>query len=187
MRSDLYKETQDVIERGTFKAVLMKDFPENSNIIPLRFVLTLESTEVGEVKCKLRYVTCGNLMVHTSTTVQASSSRFLFALASFLSLDIWSADVTQAYLQSSSPLMRDVFIRNPVEDFNLGPDEVLQLVKPLYRLSESNNMWNETLGKHLREDLGMRTLKSYLALYTLKKDWELIVINANYDDDILLA
>lgn len=73
---------------------------------------------------------------------------------------MWIADVCQAYLQSDEPMSRPVFIKRVVPEFNLTADEGLQLLKPLYGLSESGDHWFETLDNHHRNELGMDVLRS---------------------------
>ncbi len=84
----------------------------------------------------------------------------VLAIASLLGFAIWSADVTQAYLASSSLLQRDVYIRNPAPDFELHQDQILKLVRPLYGLSESGDLWNGTLIQDLQEGLKMSPMRS---------------------------
>jgi hypothetical protein len=59
----------------------------------------------------------------------------LLALSAVLGFEIWSMDVRQAYLQAASDLKRDIFIRPDV--LKLTQDELLQVIKPLYGLSDS--------------------------------------------------
>ena len=58
--------------------------------------------------------------------------------------DVWSTDVKLAYLQSSEPLARRVFVSNPALEFELHPDECLELLRPLYGLSDAGDLWNLT-------------------------------------------
>jgi hypothetical protein len=51
-------------------------------------------------------------------------------------------DVRQAYLQAASDLKRYIFIRPDV--LELTQDELLQVIKPLYGLSDSGDYWVET-------------------------------------------
>ena len=89
-------------------------------------------------------------MAHSLKTLQPSSIRLLLALASIHGFDAWTADVRQAYLQSSEPLLRDVFIKDPVPEFELDPSHCLKLLRPLYRLCESGDLWHATLDNHHR-------------------------------------
>lgn len=95
-----YKEIKGLLERGTFQIILREEVPPGSNLMPARFVFAIKSTEDRKIKFKARYVICGNrdrmknMMVHSTITVQASSTRIALALASIFGFDVWSADVT---------------------------------------------------------------------------------------------
>lgn len=126
-------------------------------------------------------------MVHSTSTLQPSSIPLLLALAATHGFDIWTSDVRQAYLQSTDPLARDVFIARPVPEFELDPSQFLQILKPLYGLCESGDLWHETLDRHHREDLGMKPLRSDPALYVLMKDNLLQELSGGYVDDLMRA
>ena len=64
-------------------------------------------------------------MVHSAQTLQAFSSRLLLTLASMHSFPVWTSDVKLAYLQSTKPLDRRVYIRDPVPNLNWTPLNVL--------------------------------------------------------------
>ena len=121
----------------------------------------MKSNDEGEIKYKPRYVigvhrdVLKHYMVHGARTVQASSVRLLVALATTLNFDIWSTDVKLTYLQSSKSLERRVFIHNPAPEFELDPHECFELLKPLYGLCDSGDLWHETLQKHLLDDMEM--------------------------------
>lgn len=109
MSEAIKKEVRGIFDRGTFKIILPEDVPTDGNGLPGRLVLAIKSTEDGEVKYKARFVIGGhrdkkkNLMVHNSATQQPPSIRLLLSLAHASDFDIWTADVTQAYLQSTDP------------------------------------------------------------------------------------
>jgi hypothetical protein len=50
-------------------------------------------------------------LVHDAATSKQYSSRVLVGLGAIFGFGSFSTDVTQAYLQSSEPLRRDVFIK----------------------------------------------------------------------------
>ena len=155
-------EIKNPLERGTFKVILKDELPPDGNILPGCFVLAIKSTDDEKIKYKARYVIGGrrdkykDFMVHFTSTLQPQSIRLLLALAAVFEFDIWTSGVRQAYLQSAEPLDRDIFIRSPVQEFELNPSQYLKLLKPLSSLCESGDLWHETLAKHHREDLGMK-------------------------------
>lgn len=99
------KEVLVLLNRGTFKIILRKDFPSDSIILPGRFVHSITFTEDGEVKFKAQFVIGGHrgklkyMIVHSSTTPQMQSIRPLIALVVVNGFNIWTSDVTQENLQ----------------------------------------------------------------------------------------
>ena len=194
MMSEVKKrEIQGLLNRGTFKIIMREDIPHNANVLPGRFVLAIKSTEDGEIKYKARFVMGGHrdkfkhLMVHNSSTLQSHSVRLLLTMAHAHDFIIWTADITQAYLQSTDPLLRDIYIRKVDPEFELAPEQCLKLLKPLYGLCDAGDLWASTMDKHHRYDLSMTPLRSESALYTLHQDDSLIGISGSYVDDLLRA
>lgn len=191
MGAAVRKEIKGLLDRGTFKVILREEVPPDANVLPGRFVLAIKSSIDGEVKFKARYVIGGHrdklkhMMVHSATTLQPQSIRLLLALANIHGFDVWSSDVRQAYLQSAEPLAREIFIDKPVPEFELEPHQCLQLMKPLYGLCESGDMWHRTLDDHHRNDLGMSPFRSDPAMYKIMADGMLQGISGGYVDDLL--
>ena len=185
------KEIRNLLSRGTFKVILKEDIPPDGNVLPGRFVLAIKSTEDNKVIYKARYVIGGHrdkfkdMMVHTSTTLQPQSIRLLLAMASMFGFDIWTADVRQAYLQAAETLSREIFLKRPALEFGLRLDQCFQLLKPLYGLCESGDLWHETLDKHHRADLGMKPFRIDPALYYLISNGILRGLSGSYVDDII--
>ena len=90
-------------------------------------------------------------------------------------------------MQSEKLISRPISIKNFVPEFELSTEKALQLLKPLYGLSESGDLWFEILDAHHRKELGMKTLRCDPALYTLKQGGKLIVLSGTYVDDIIRA
>ena len=186
-------ELRNLLKRGAFKVIVKEDVPLDVNVLPGRFELALKSTEDGEIKHKARYVIGGHrdkhkdFMVHSTTILQPQSIRLLLALASMFGFDVWTADVPQAHLQSAEPLMREIYINKLVPEFELNPDHCLQLLKPLYGLCDSGDLWHDTLDKHHREDLEMKPMRSDLALYIWMVNGLLKGLSDGYVDDLIRA
>ena len=184
-------EIKGLLDRGAFRIMLKEDLPKDANVLPGRFVLAIKSTDDGQVKFKARYVIGGHrdklkqMMVHSTSTLQPHSIRLLLALSVAFDFPIWTSDIRQAYLQSSIPLSREVFIRSPVPEFELKPEECLQLLKPLYGLCESGDIWHATMDRHHREDLGMTAFKLDPALYYIMSDEVLSGLSGAYVDDFI--
>ena len=184
-------EFVNLLKRGTFKLVMLPDGGRGENVVPGRFVLALKHATTGETKAKARFVIGGHrdkekgYQVHVGRTLSQSSVRMLLALAAILGFDVWTEDIKQAYLQSASALRRRIFVK-PGE-LHLGKDEFLQLILPLYGLSESGDYWSRTLTDHCLSQIGMQQTSSDLSLFFRRVGHELVALSGNYVDDLLRA
>ena len=70
-------------------------------------------------------------------------------------------------------------------EFELYPSQCLKLLKPLYGLCESGDLWHETLARYHREDLVMPSLRSDPALYTLITNGVLKGFSDGYVDELI--
>lgn len=184
------KEIEGLFKRGTFKVIAVEDIPPDANVLPGRFVLAIKTND-GVVKYKARFVIGGHrdsmkhLIVHISQNIQPVTVRLSVSLASIHDFSVWISDVRQAYLQSKKPLTREIFIKKLLPEFELNKGLAVQLLMPLYGLSESGDHWFETLDDHHCRELGMCTLRSDPAMYVKMKDNQLIGLSGTYVDDIL--
>ena len=143
MKAAIKDEVQNLLKRGTFK----EELADGANALTARFALSIKSTVDGEIKYKTRYVIGGHrdvlkhYLVHGVQTLQASSVPLLFALACAHGFDIWSSDVKLAYIQSTEPLFRRVFINNPAPQFELGHSECFELLILLYGFCDAGDLW----------------------------------------------
>lgn len=104
------------------------------------------------------------------------------ALAAIFGFRIWSQDVTQAYLQSAGTLLRDVYVKPPKE-FHLAPNQLLNLLKPLYGLTDAGDYWDATITHHLKNDLEMRASALDIRLFFKLIQGKLAGISGMYVDD----
>lgn len=129
MAEAIQKEVRGFFARQTFKVVLRKEVPDDGNVLSGRFAPAIKSTEDGEDKYKACLVIDGhhdkqnNLMVHNSATLKPQSFRLVLAQAN--DFGVWTAEVTQVYLQSTDPLLRAIFITKHIPEFDLAPKATL--------------------------------------------------------------
>ena len=186
------KELSNLLQRGTFKIVLKEEVPQDCNVMSSRIVLTIKDKDTDEERYKARFVVRGfndklkEVMVHQSPNLSQDGTRMLFCLASILGFEIWSVDVSQAFIQSASDNMRPVFCKGP-DEMELDASEVLQLMKPLYGLCDSGDRWAHTLRHHHTSDLGMLSLASEPALFYHAIGDRLNGLSGCYVDDMLRA
>eukprot|EP00171_Calliarthron_tuberculosum_P004844 IDg4844t1 len=157
------KEIQELLERETFKVLLREEVPTDANALPGRFVIAIKSTE--------------DWKINTTDPVSRSPLRLL-------RVEFGRHPSLYPVLL---PLMRDVYITNHLSEFELEAHQCLKLLKPLYGLCESGDLWHSTIDEHHRLDLGMEATRSDTALYTLLSNSKLIRLSGGYVGDLLRA
>jgi ribonuclease HI len=88
-------------------------------------------------------------------TVTKASTRLLLTVAAGLEMKVATRDISQAYVCTTKPLLRDVYVIPPKEA-KVTEDELWLLKRPLYGLPESGAMWYATYAQHHRNKLEMR-------------------------------
>lgn len=126
-------------------------------------------------------------LVHVANNVPHTSVRMLMALASILGFQIWISDIRQAYLQSLSPLLRDEFVKLPPDVIELGPHELLQILKPLYRSSDAGAYWATTLTSFHLHRMQMKQATGDFALFFRHLCDRIVGLSAFFVDDLLEA
>ena len=124
-------------------------------------------------------------MVHGAQTLQESSSRLLLALPAAHEFELWTSDVKLAYLKSTEPLERRVFVKNPAPEFELGQSECFELLRPLYGLRDAGDLCHESLSLHFRQELKFQPTKIDTSLYFSFRDNNLVGIIGSYVDNLL--
>ena len=188
------KELDGLIQRGTFKIVIREDIEEEShapNILPTRFVLAIKHGMDNKLIYKARFVLGGHkdvekcFQVHSSSNLKMSSIRLILALATILGLSVWNGDVKQSYIQSAALLQRKIFIRP--REIELHPNELVQVLLPLYGLTESGEYWYETYSHSHKFDLRMQQATGDFALFFRRCMNRLVALSGTYVDDTLMA
>ena len=169
-----------------------EELPNDVNVLGGRFVLAIKDAESDSPVFKARFVVKGHLdrekesLVHDSNNMKQYSIRLVTALAAIFGFRIWSHDVSQAYLQSASKLLRDVYIK-PTKEFELPPNALLKLLKPLYDLPDAGDYWHVTFAQHIRDDLEMKRSGGDLPLFFKHVHGRLSGLAGTYFDDSLLG
>jgi hypothetical protein len=189
MKEAISKEVHGLISRDTFK-IVPRSAVDGVNVVPSRFVLAIKHEDSSD-KYKARLCLGGHKdvlkskMVHTATTLSQTSTRLILALAAIFEFDIWTTDVDQAYLQSAATLQKDIYLTT--DAIELGAEELLQLVLPLYGLSESGDYWGQTLTDHHLTTLRFEQSAVDSSLYFKREGQELVGLSGTYVDDLLRA
>ena len=189
MLEAIRKEMQGLVQKGTFRLTILPE-QERFNVVPSKFVLCLKH-EDGKTRHKARFVMGGHkdvekkLQVHTAYTLSQTSLRVLLALASIMGFDVWTSDVQQAYLQSAVEMQRDIFTKP--DCLELGPNEFLRLMLPLYGIAESGDYWGSTLTAHCLREAKFKQSPADLSLFYRRLGTELTALSGNYIDDLLQA
>jgi Reverse transcriptase (RNA-dependent DNA polymerase) len=190
MYSAKWEEILNLFKRGTFKLVTLPE-NQNENVVPSRFVLALKHSPAGEIKYKARFTVGGHKdrlkhsIVYTASTLSQSSICILLAVASILDLNVWCEDIKQAYLQSAQRLRLKLFIEPDI--FQLGKNEFLQLLLPLYGLTEAGDYWTQTLVDHCVGQVQFTQSAADPSFFFRHVGKALVGLSANCVDDILRA
>ena len=199
-------EYEALIKRGVFVPI-HKDDPRvrGHRIFKSRMVDEVKGKETSAPYEKSRLVIqCFNdkgkrEILTQSPTIQRSSQRLLIFLAAAVKhlnrlrnqseSHLAIRDITQAYVQAETRLLRDIFAWPPEEiagDF--PPSTIFMVVLPLYGIPESGNHWFNTYHKYHVENLQMET-STYdpCLLISTKESHEFGVVGMQTDDTLILG
>ena len=161
------KEIAGLLEKDIFKVVTSADISSNTRIFNSRFVDEIKYAGTDKAYKKSRLVVQAyndqekDLVLTQSPTIQRVSQRLIVCLAAMFqdnNIKLYLRDVTQAYVQSTSNLNREFYIRPPLELISLlgsSSDCVVKVMKPLYGVPKAGNHWFATYYTHHKEKLGM--------------------------------
>lgn len=101
--------------------------------------------------------------------------------------NVWTSDVYKAYLHSVGCLDREVFINNTSVEFELAPNECLRLLKLLYKICKSGDLWHKSLHNYHQVDLKHELLLTDPALYCELSNGKLTGLSGYYVDDMITS
>ncbi|KAI0995530.1 hypothetical protein K3495_g12649, partial [Podosphaera aphanis] len=155
------KELNDLQEKQVFSICDIKEVPQNIRIFGSKWVDKIKNEGTPMVFAKARLVIQGyndsgkQEILTQSPTIQRASQRIILAIATMRpDLDLYLRDISQAYVQATTPIYRKIYVRPPLE-LGLEKNKVLKIEKPLYGLAESGNHWYITYHGHHTQTLGM--------------------------------
>lgn len=188
------KELRGLLELDVFEAVPAASIPEGTRIFGSRFVDEIKMPGTPKAYPKSRLVVqafkdSGKEQVLTqSPTLQRVSQRILLSFSvSLKNHNLYLRDITQAYVQSRTHLIRDFYIKPPIE-LGLNKDTLLKVIKPLYGVPEAGNHWFNTYHKLHKEGLNMLpSTYDHCLLYKTDHNNILVGITGMQTDDTLTS
>ena len=190
-------EIDSLIARGVFDFVQFNPAIHRGRIFNSRLVNEVKgkTTSTPYEKSRLviqAYNDAGKGQILTqSPTIQRVSQRLIVALAPSLvrrGISLFSRDITQAYVQSTTLLNRQVLARVPKEiERDYAPNTIMIVRKPLYGIPEAGTHWWATYNKHHKERLGMETSSYDPCLLISAKNMPFGVVGMQTDDTLILG
>lgn len=190
------KELTGLLEKGVFETVTLTDVPEGKRLLNSRFVDEIKHVGTSKAFEKSRLVIQAyndhekEVVLTQSPTIQRVSQRLILCLAAMGigKFKLYLRDISQAYVQSTTNLNREIYARPPKELRNkLGLEEgsILKVLKPLYGVPEAGNHWFRTYHAHHKEHLRME--ESTYDPCLLQSNEPFGVVGLQTDDTLFLA
>lgn len=189
------KELAGLLEKGVFEIIKLADVPQGIRIFNSRFVDEIKNKGTDKAFEKSRLVVQAyndlekELVLTQSPTIQRVSQRLILCIAAILPhIRLFLRDISQAYVQSTTTLNREFYIRPPHELVKqLGIDNafILKVVKPLYGVPEAGNHWFKTYHSHHVKQLYMSQSTYDPCLLYNNEPFGLVGLQT--DDTLLLA
>jgi len=128
------------------------------------------------------------LVLTQAPTIQRTSQRIIVAIApSLRGMGLWLRDITQAYVQSTTPLQRTILAHLPTQIEHLYPKgTIMVVIKPLYGIAEAGTHWWATYFNHHREKLNMTT-STYDPCLLISSSEQFAVVGMQTDDTLILC
>jgi hypothetical protein len=188
------KELNGLLEKGVFEICDLGDVPQGVRLFNSRFVDEVKFPGTDKAFEKSRLVVQAyndqekELVLTQSPTIQRVSQRLILCIAATGHHELYLRDISQAYVQSTTNLNREFYVRPPKELQNqLGLDRssVLKILKPLYGVPEAGNHWFKTYHEHHINKLQME--QSTFDPCLLHSNDPFGLVGLQTDDTLLLA
>ena len=143
------KELTGLLAKGVFEIVKLSDIPAGIRLFNSRFVDEVKNKGTNKAFKKSRLVVQAyndseKVSVLTqSPTIMRVSQRLILCIAAMGEHDLYLRDISQAYVQSTTNLNREFYVRPPRE-LSITNDSILKVLKPLYGVPEAGNHWYKT-------------------------------------------
>ncbi|SJL14967.1 uncharacterized protein ARMOST_18444 [Armillaria ostoyae] len=118
-----------------------------------------------------------------SPTPKWSAIRTVLALAALEDLELWSVDISSAFLNGD--LQEEVYLEQPEGFETKGKDWVLRLFKSIYGLKQAGREWHKKLHGVMTE-MGFDRVRCEHSVWVYKKDDARIIVPV-FVDDVTIA
>ncbi|KAI0991737.1 hypothetical protein K3495_g16450, partial [Podosphaera aphanis] len=180
-----------------FEAISVSDLPSNTRVFNSRFVDEIKYKGTSKAFEKSRLVVQAyndlekDVVLTQSPTIQRVSQRLILCLAALVpNTRLYLRDISQAYVQSTTNLNRDFYVRPPFElreKLGLRDDMILKVIKPLYGIPEAGNHWFRTYHNHHTRNLKMNESAFDPCLLWCHKPDSFGIVGLQTDDTLFLA
>jgi hypothetical protein len=190
------KELTGLLEKGVFEITKLADVPQGARLFNSRFVDKIKNKGTDKAYEKSRLVIQAyndkekELVLTQSPTIQRVSQRLILCIAAMKhpEAQLYLRDISQAYVQSTTNLNREFYVRPPQElsqELGIDRGSVLKVVRPLYGVPEAGNHWFKTYHSHHTEQLHTNQSTYDPCLLYSNKPFGIVALQT--DDTLLLA
>lgn len=154
------KEIFRMSYQGTFQVVYREEVEPCEKILGGSFALALNNSGTNKLTYKARLVVKGHfdkykdLIVNNANIIRQNFILMIIDISAVFGFQVWSQDVSKAYLHAGEKLMRSAYLRGPGE-FLLEAGHGLKVLKPL-RGFRIFNLWQSKgcTGSQTSETIG---------------------------------
>lgn len=95
-------------------------------------------------------------MVQNTTTLTQSLVPFIVSVSAIKGFRLFSHDDGQSYIKSEDKLTTKLFLlpkNMDLQYFGLCKEEILELLKPIYVMTDAGDYWRVAVGHHAKQGL----------------------------------